>query len=77
MTPETPPTLRRIELLCDDMDFDFIQRTFARKQAAHHRAFGETILPDGESNFAGAMVAELLRELDELRAITAGMGGAP
>ena len=63
--------LRRIELILDDDDFDAIQREIAHRQARSRwpDADGGTILPEGESNLAGAIVAEMVRELGEYRAM--------
>lgn len=56
---------RQIILDCDDDDFDAIQREFAIRQL--RRRDGQTCLPDGESNLAGAMVAEMCRDLADYR----------
>jgi hypothetical protein len=63
--------LRRIELLLDDDDFDTIEAEIARYQARNrwHDDEGGTLLPEGESNLPGAILAELLRELGECREI--------
>jgi hypothetical protein len=59
-----------MELILDDADFDAIQGEIARRQMAPAGRWpeGGTILPDGESNLAGALVAEMVRDLGEYRA---------
>lgn len=62
---------RRIELILDDLDFDTIQAEITHRQV-RSRAIdptGPTILPDGDSNLAGAILAEVVRDLAEYRAI--------
>jgi hypothetical protein len=55
---------RTIILQLDELDYDCIQEEFARRQA--NRLDGHANLPDGESNLAGAMVAEMVRDYREL-----------
>lgn len=59
--------MRTITLEVDEDDWNTIQNEFARIQAFRD-AYGP-ILPDGESNLAGAMVAEAFRDLEEYREI--------
>ena len=56
---------RKIILECDDADYDTIQAEFARQQ--QFRDKDGTLLPDGDSNLSGAMVAEAIRNLEEYR----------
>jgi hypothetical protein len=62
---------RVIELILDEADHDAVQREFAHRQAASRKVdpHGPTILPDGTSNLAGALVAEMARDLEEYRQI--------
>ena len=60
-------TKRTIALELDEEDFDTIHAEFARQQ--QFRDKDGTLLPDGSSNLAGAMVAEAIRNLEEYRAI--------
>jgi hypothetical protein len=62
-------SLRRMELILDDDDFDTIQAEITRRQVAHRWPEGGTILPEGESNLAGAIIAEMVRDLDEYRSL--------
>lgn len=59
--------LRRMELLLDDDDFDAIQAEITLRQVRDHRAYGETLLPEGESNLSGALLAEVVRDLNDYR----------
>ncbi len=59
----------QIILECDDLDYDAIQKEIALRQA-RSRAIAPnspTILPDGDSNLAGAIVAEMCRDLNDYR----------
>lgn len=56
-----------ITLTLDEDDERTIQAAIAEYQRRHHAAFGETILPEGESCMAGAIIAELVRDLNEYR----------
>ena len=62
--------VREILLICDEDDWDAIQAEFARRQA-HRMDDGnggtQPILPDGESNLAGAIVGEMARDLEDYR----------
>jgi hypothetical protein len=58
---------RQITLELDELDYDTIQGEFARQQ--QFRDDYGTILPDGESNLAGAMIAEAIRNCEEYRSI--------
>lgn len=51
--------MKRIVLECDDLDYDAINRVFARHQQMHS-------LPDGDGNMAGRLVAEICRGWEEL-----------
>lgn len=53
--------LRTITLVVDDDDFRDIQKEFTIRQAQRR------VLPDGESELAGAMVGEIVRDLWEYR----------
>ena len=57
--------MRTITLECDEEDWDTIQTEFAQRQS--YRDDKGNLLPDGESNLAGAIVAELIRDLNEYR----------
>jgi hypothetical protein len=61
--------LRKIELVLDDLDYDVIQKEITDYQVHCRRIApaGPTILPDGESNLAGAIIAECVRSLNEYR----------
>lgn len=63
---------REILLVLDEEDWDTIQSEFARRQASRiYDGEGGTQpnLPEGESNDAGAMVAEMVRDLEEYRSL--------
>lgn len=69
--PSDAPNLRRIDLILDDDDFDAIQAEITHRQV-RSRAIdpdGPTILPDGDSNLAGAILAEVVRDLNDCRAL--------
>lgn len=61
--------LRRIELILDDDDFNAIQAEITHRQMRSRwdDAEGGTVLPEGESNLAGALLAEVIRDLDDHR----------
>lgn len=67
--------IRKIILELDETDYETIHKYMAEYQAnsaAVHALSGEkggAILPDGESNLAGAIMAECVRNLWEYRAI--------
>lgn len=66
--PSDDPNLRRIDLILDDDDFDTIQEEITHRQV-RSRAIdpdGPTILPDGDSNLAGA-IRSLACALADLR----------
>lgn len=56
---------RTITLVLDELDWDAIQSEFAKRQS--RRDEDGPLLPDGESNLEGAMVAEIVRDLEEYR----------
>ena len=62
---------RRIELILDDLDFDTIQAEITHRQVRSRSIAPDspTILPDGDSNFAGAIMAEVVRDLNDYRAL--------
>jgi hypothetical protein len=62
---QSGPDVRAITLTLDEADWNAVQAEFARRQAFRDKQ-GNT-LPDGDSNLAGAMVAEVVRDLDEYR----------
>lgn len=59
-------TLHRIELILDDDDFRTLQAEIMLRQV---QGEGEPILPEGDSNLYGAIIAEVIRDLNEYRAI--------
>lgn len=63
--------VRTMTLTLDELDFDTIQKEIARYQAGSRRIdpTGPTILPDGESCLAGAILAEVCRDIAEYRAL--------
>lgn len=66
--------IRRMELLLDDEDFDAIQAEITRRQMLSRRIdpTGPTLVPEGTSNLAGAILAEVVRDLDEYRDLCNG-----
>lgn len=50
---------RKITLLLDELDYAAVQAAMAKRQL--FRADGKCILPDGTSNTAGALIAEVCR----------------
>lgn len=66
---------RKLILELDELDWETIHKYIAEYQsnsAAVHALSGEkggAIVPDGESNLAGAIMAECVRNLWEYRAI--------
>lgn len=62
-------TQRSILLLLDELDYDTIQNELARRQAVRFPDGTGPIVPDGDSNLAGAMLAEAIRDIDEYRSI--------
>jgi hypothetical protein len=65
---------RPINLILDELDYDTIQYYIADYQAASKNiAPGKpTIVPDGESNLVGAIMAECVRNLLEYRSLFDG-----
>lgn len=63
--------MKKIILELDDLDHEAISGYIASYQAESRKAFpGQpTMLPDGDSNLAGAIMAECVRNLLEYRAI--------
>lgn len=57
----------KMELLLDEEDYRDIQKEIAQYQASSHKNFGSLIIPDGESNLAGAIIGEAVRSLWEYR----------
>lgn len=65
-----PPNTRHMKLILDDLDFDTIQAEITHRQVRSRRAGdSETCLPEGDSNLAGAILAECIRDLNEYRAM--------
>ena len=62
---------RTMVLELDEEDFATIQGEIAKRQAASRQIAPNesTIIPDGDSNLAGSLVAEMVRDLDEYRAL--------
>jgi hypothetical protein len=60
---------RTITLVLDDLDYDLIQAEFSHRQVRSRTIdpTGETIVPEGDSNLAGALVAEIVRDLHDYR----------
>lgn len=56
---------RQIILELDEIDWDAIQNEFSKRQS--RRDANGAILPDTGSNRAGAMIAEMIRDLNEYR----------
>lgn len=54
-----PETIRKIELEIDDLDYETIQRCIAKRQLYR-------VLPDGDGNMAGRVIAEICRGWEEL-----------
>lgn len=60
--------LRRMELVLDELDYDTIQREIAhRQERSRWEDDGGTIIPEGDSDLAGAIIAEIIRDLDDYR----------
>lgn len=55
--------MNRMELILDDDDYGAIQDEITRRQLT------DRPLPEGESNLAGAMIGEMVRDLVEYRQI--------
>lgn len=62
-------SIRRMELVLDDLDYETIQGEITKRQVLDRiiDPAGESIVPDGESNLAGAILAEVVRDLQDLR----------
>jgi hypothetical protein len=60
---------RTMTLSLDEDDWEAIQAEIARRQAASHAAYGETLLPEGDSCLAGALIAEMVRDLEDYRSL--------
>lgn len=59
--------MRTITLELDEDDWDTIQGEIARRQSRRDKH--GPLLPDGDSNMIGAMLAEAVRDLEEYRAL--------
>ena len=59
----------RMTLELDDLDYATIQKEIAYRQARSRLIDpqGPTIIPDGESCLAGALIAECIRDLTDYR----------
>ena len=57
---------RTLVLELDELDWDVIQNELAQRQAERD-ADGMYSIPDGDSNLAGAVLAECIRDLNEYR----------
>ncbi len=60
--------MRKILLELDEADAETVDGYIADYQARNQAADGGTIVPDGDSNLAGAIMAECVRDLLEYRA---------
>lgn len=62
---------RTMTLILDDLDFDTIQSEITRHQVLSRRLDpnGPTNIPDGDSCLAGSIIAMIIRDLDEYRAM--------
>lgn len=60
---------RTLTLELDEADWDTIQTELARRQAGVRWPDGGVVLPEGDSNLAGALIAEMIRDLEEYRAM--------
>lgn len=60
---------KRIVLEVDEDDYRDIVTEIAHYQAVRRRSHttGELLLPDGESDIAGAIIGEIVRDLREYR----------
>lgn len=54
----------------DELDFATIQREIARRQNRSRWPDGGVILAEGESDIAGSLIAEAIRDLEEYRSIS-------
>lgn len=62
--------MRTITLELDEDDWNAIQKEIAIRQSRRDK--DGPLLPDGESNMVGAMLAEVVRDLEEYRAAWEG-----
>lgn len=63
---------KKLTFEVDYLDFAAILDAIAKYQADHHAAFGETILPDGDGDMRGRILAEICRGYDELIELEGG-----
>lgn len=63
---------REMILLLDQDDFDVIQNEIARRQRCRWPDGSGPIVPDGDSNMVGVMLAECVRDLNEYRDLHRG-----
>ncbi len=63
-------TTRTMTLTLDDEDFDAIQKAITEYQLVSRNVYpnADESLPEGESCLAGAIIAELIRDLNDYRA---------
>ena len=59
--------MKTMMLNLDDADFDAIQREITKRQLRSRWPGGGTVIPEGESCLAGALIAEAIRDLSEYR----------
>lgn len=67
---------RPLILELDEADWETVQSFVADYQAKNHHRDGGTIVPEGESNLVGAIVAEAVRNMLEYRQMFAAREGA-
>ena len=60
---------RKLLIEVDEQDESAILNAIAQWQAKSHAAFGETMLPEGQSDIRGATLAEICREHEEYRSL--------
>ena len=65
---------RTMILELDELDFETIQKEITDRQRDDHANGSETMLPEGESNLAGAILAECVRDLKDYRDLMASAG---
>jgi hypothetical protein len=53
----------------DEQDFATIQAEIAKRQVRSRWPNGGVMLPEGESDIPGSLIAEAIRDLDEYRSI--------
>jgi len=61
----------RMTLELDELDYETIQTEITKRQLQTRWPDGGTVVPDGNSCLAGALIAEMIRDLDEYRALYA------